>query len=157
MATFVTSSRGLKSVQKLFAACISFRTKMEVDLKYTLPNEERKLKKKFPISDNLQIEYENLNCSIGALHILDDAGQKVDRHVARVRIQDDGEDILESAWLSDSSAVFFQALPRGNANKHTVLQNGRQVLSFQPKASVHVSHTVTGAWIQRDALSSGRI
>lgn len=56
---------------------------------------------------------ENLDCSIGVLRIIDDAGQKIDRHVARVRIQDGEEDIPESAWLSDNSAVFFHAVPYG--------------------------------------------
>ena len=115
---------------------------MEVGLTYTLPNEERGLNKNFQVSDTLFIEYENLDPSIASLRILDHAGEGVDRHVASVRIQDDGQDIPETAWLSDNSAVFFQAVPYGKASKHTVLLNGHEVLSFQPTASVRVSHTI---------------
>ena len=107
-----------------------------------LPNQERGLKKKYPIAKSLFVEYKNLDPSIAVLRVLDHAGEGVDRHVARVRIQDDGHDIPETAWLSDNSAVFFQAVPYGKASKHTVLLNGQEVLSFQPTASVRVSHTI---------------
>lgn len=104
---------------------------------YTLYNEEKGCKEQFAISEDLQIEYENLNPNIAVLRVQNNAGSPQDMTQVGVRIQDTGTDIPATCYLADGVVVIYQR-PDSVPNYHSVLLHDREVLRFEPVARVIV-------------------